>query len=66
MFAKCRILILMMLSLFMAGCGLIDKNLTFIDSGCDWTKPITASRQDTEETKRQILSHDLEREKHCN
>jgi len=65
MFAKCRILTLIMLSSLMAGCGLIDKNTTFIDTGCDWTKTITASRQDTEETKKQILAHDIERQKHC-
>jgi hypothetical protein len=54
---------LMMLSSLAAGC--VTKDFSFIDSGCDWTKPITASRQDTEETKKQILSHGLEREKHC-
>lgn len=27
-------------------------------AGCAWVKPLTASKSDTLETKRQILSHD--------
>jgi hypothetical protein len=29
-----------------------------IDKGCDWVKFITASADDTPETKRQIIAHD--------
>ena len=49
----------------MAGCDLIRDKPIIVQSGCDWTKIITASPKDTDETKRQILAHDREHKKHC-
>lgn len=60
-FAKCRLLILIALCLTMAGCA----GLNVFDNGCEWTRVITVSPLDTQETKIQVLSHDLERKKHC-
>ncbi|MBN3850321.1 hypothetical protein G3N58_26385 [Paraburkholderia sp. Ac-20342] len=31
---------------------------TIVDKGCEWVKFITASADDTEATKRQIIAHD--------
>jgi uncharacterized protein YcfL len=36
-----------------------------IDKGCDWTRTITASAADTEETKRQIIVHNNARAANC-
>lgn len=36
-----------------------------IDTACSWVKPITASPDDTLETKKQILAHDLAVQKNC-
>lgn len=36
-----------------------------VDTACDWVRPITASKADTAETKRQILAHDLAVAKNC-
>lgn len=36
-----------------------------VDTACDWVRPITASKADTDETKRQILAHDLAVAKNC-
>lgn len=36
-----------------------------VDTACDWVKPITASKADTDDTKRQILAHDLAISKNC-
>ncbi|NML34501.1 hypothetical protein [Paraburkholderia antibiotica] len=36
-----------------------------IDTGCDWTRTITASTADTAETKRQIIAHNDARAANC-
>lgn len=36
-----------------------------IDTGCDWTRTITASAADTPETKRQIIAHNDARAANC-
>jgi hypothetical protein len=39
-----------------------------VDTGCDWTKPIFVSKSDvlSDETSREILSHNLAGAKNCN
>jgi hypothetical protein len=38
---------------------LVQVKTRFIDTGCDWTKPISVSKGDvlTDDTARQILAH---------
>lgn len=36
-----------------------------IDTACTWVKPLTFSKQDTPETKRQILAQELTRRQNC-
>ncbi|WP_250451227.1 hypothetical protein [Caballeronia sp. ATUFL_M2_KS44] len=36
-----------------------------VDTACDWVKSITVSKADTDQTKRQILAHDLAVAKNC-
>ncbi|MBJ9964508.1 hypothetical protein [Burkholderia seminalis] len=36
-----------------------------VDTGCLWIKPMTASPDDTPETKREILAHELARQANC-
>lgn len=61
MYGKSKLVMLISLSLLMAGC----ESVKVFDSGCEWTTYITASQMDTEETKRQILTHDLVRKEKC-
>lgn len=41
------------------------QQANIVDTGCDWTKPLTASTADTPDTKREILAFDLARQKNC-
>lgn len=36
-----------------------------IDTACTWVKPLTFSKEDTPETKRQILEHEKTRRENC-
>ncbi len=45
----------------MAGCA----QTRLVDLGCQWTKTIVAHVDDTTETKRQVLAHDLMRKEKC-
>ncbi len=46
---------------------LVQVKTRFIDTACDWTKPIYVSKGDvlTDETARAILAHDLAGAKQC-
>lgn len=60
-----HVLFLMLMSilvlLLVTGCA----QTKIVDTGCQWTTYITAHPDDTLETKRQILAHDLTRKEKC-
>ncbi|MFM0495575.1 thioredoxin domain-containing protein [Paraburkholderia caledonica] len=46
---------------------LVQVKTRFVDTGCDWTKPIYVSKGDvlTDETAKAILAHNLAGAKQC-
>lgn len=36
-----------------------------VDTGCLWVKPMTASSADTDATKREVIEHEIARQKNC-
>jgi hypothetical protein len=46
---------------------LVQVKTRFVDTGCDWTKPIFVSKGDvlTDETAKAILAHNLAGAKQC-
>ncbi|MGF6793089.1 hypothetical protein [Paraburkholderia sp. 35.1] len=58
---------LVLVSMMLAGCTVLQPaqqpsasiaQTKIVDKGCQWVKFITASPDDTDETKRQIIAHD--------
>lgn len=65
-----RLLILLTFIASLAGCAHTQNcppppAPKIIDTGCLWIKPMTASNADTPKTKREIIEHEIARQKNC-
>lgn len=56
-----------LLALLLTGCETTGPEIKFIDTGCDWTRPIYVSKTDivSDGTARQILAHNETGVKRC-
>lgn len=63
-----KALLISLIALTMAGCATRVETVTVtktIDTACNWVTELSFSKNDTPETKRQIIEHDKAVRKNC-
>lgn len=62
-------LIAILMVLLLAACQTTpshpEPQVRVIDTACTWVKELSFSKEDTKETKRQIIEHDMAYRKNC-